>query len=69
MKVLRSGARRVVILRETHVSGRKVDRRVLAINVDAELGLITSVRDRAGQTARQSIHKRSSTGVWPDSKR
>ena len=45
-KVLGSGGRRVVLLREPHVSGRKVDRRVLAINVDAELWLITCVWDR-----------------------
>ena len=52
---LRSGDRHVLLLRETHVSGRKVDRRVLAVNDDAELGLITCVWDRTGQMARQSI--------------
>ena len=36
-----SGDRRVVLLLETHVSGRKVDRRVLATDVDEELELIT----------------------------
>ena len=41
--VLRSGDRRVVVLRETRVSGRKVDRRVLATDIDAELGLTICV--------------------------
>ena len=42
-----AGHRRGVLLRETHFS----DRRVLAINVDAELGLISCVWDRIDQTA------------------
>ena len=68
-QVPRSGDRRVVLLRETRVSGRKVDRRVLAINVDAELGLITFVWDRTGQMTGQSIPERSCTRVWSDSSR
>ena len=43
--VLGSGHSRVVLLLETHVSGRQVDRRVLATDIDAELGLITCVWD------------------------
>ena len=39
IKVLGSDDRRVVLLLETHVSGRKIDRRVLATDIDAELGL------------------------------
>ena len=57
--VLRGGDRRVVLLRKTHVSGRNVDERVLAIDADAELGLITCVWDRTGQKAKQSIPERS----------
>ena len=37
--VLRGCDRRVVLLLEALVSGWKIDRRVLAINVDTELGL------------------------------
>ena len=36
MKVLGSGDRRVVLQRETHVSGRKVGRRVLATDVGSD---------------------------------
>ena len=36
-----SGVCRVVVSLKTDVSGRKVDRRVLATDVDAELGLMT----------------------------
>ena len=46
IKILGSCDRRVVLLREAHVWGRETDRRVLAINVDAELGLTTCVWDR-----------------------
>ena len=46
----------------TYVSGRKVDRRVLAMNVDAELGLTTCVWDRTGQMARLSTPERSGKG-------
>ena len=53
----------VIVLRETHVSGRKVDRRVLAIDIDAELGLATCVWSRIGQVARLSTPEQSSTGV------
>ena len=59
VKVLGGGDRRVVPLLETHVSCRKVDRRVLATDIDAELGLITCVWDRIGQMARRSIPERS----------
>ena len=50
--------RRGVMLRETHVSVRKIDRSVLAINVDAELilkqfVLIACVRRGVGQMARE----------------
>ena len=41
---------------------RKIDRRVLAINVDTELVRITFVWDRTSHTARESIPERSSTG-------
>ena len=49
--------RRGVLLRETHVSVRKIDRSALAINVDAELllgqlWLITCVRRGVIQMAR-----------------
>ena len=50
--------RRGVMLRETHVSVRKIDRSVLAINVDAELilkhfVLMACVRRGVGQMARE----------------
>ena len=45
------------------VSGRKVDRRVLATDIDANLGFVTCVWDRIGQMARRSIPERSCTGV------
>ena len=62
-RVLGSGDRRVVLLLEIHLFGRKVDRSVLATDMDAGLGLITCVWDRIGQMARRSIPERSSTGV------
>ena len=37
---------------EAHVSGQKVDRRVLATDIDADLGFITCVLDWIGQTVR-----------------
>ena len=55
IKVLGSGDRRVVLLLDTHVSGWKVDRRVLATDIDAELGLITCVWDRIGQMTRRQV--------------
>ena len=68
MKVLGSGDRRVVLLLETHVSCRMVDRRVLTTDVDAELRLIQPVfGDRIGQIARRSIPERRYTGVLSDS--
>ena len=55
---------RVALLLETNVSGRKVDRRVLATDIDAELGLITCVWSRIGQMARLSTPERSRTRVF-----
>ena len=49
--------------KETHVSGRKVDRRVLATGIDAELGLINCVRDRIGQMTRRFIVEQQYTGA------
>ena len=46
------------------MSVRKIDRRVLAADIDAELGLITCVWDRIGQMTRRSIPERSYTGVY-----
>ena len=46
-----------------NVSGRKVARRVLATDIDAEVGLPTCVWDRIGQMARRSTPERSCTGV------
>ena len=56
---LGSGDRRVVLLLETHVYDRKVDRRVLAADIDAELGLVTCVWDRT----RRSTPERSRARV------
>ena len=53
----------VVFLLETHVSVRKVDRRVLAIDIDENLGLITCVWDRTGQKARRFTSEWSGRGV------
>ena len=63
LKVLGSGDHRVVLLLETHLSGRKVDRRVLATDIDAELRLMTCVWDRIDQMARRSTPERSCTRV------
>ena len=54
INVLRSGDRRVVLQRETDVSGRKVYRR---IDIDAELGLITCVW--IGPAEGQTVHPRA----------
>ena len=67
VKVLRSGDCRVILQLETAFSGRKIDRRVLAADVDAELGLITSVWSRIGQMARRSTPERSRARVKSDS--
>ena len=48
IEVLGSGDRRVVLLLETHVSGREVDRRVLATDIKADLGLLSCVWERIG---------------------
>ena len=61
------GDRRVVLLLETHVSVRKVDRRVLATDIDAELGLMTCDWHRIGQMTRQFIPKQSYTGAYSNS--
>ena len=66
-KVLGGGDRRVVLLLETHFSGWKVDRRVLATNIDAELGLITCVWSRIGQMARRSTPERIRARIQSDS--
>ena len=42
---------------------RKVDQRVLATDIDAELGLITCLWDRIGQLARRSTPERSRARV------
>ena len=47
---------------ETHISVLKVDRRVLATDIDADLWLINCVWDRIGQMARRSTQERSYTG-------
>ena len=59
----RSGDRSVVLKLETDVSGRKVDGRVLATDIEAELGLMTCVWDRTRQMARQSIPE-SDSSQW-----
>ena len=53
IKVLGSDDRRVVLLLETYVSVRKVDRRVFATDIDAALGLMT----------RRSIHEQLHRGL------
>ena len=63
IQVLGSSDRCVVLLLETHVCVQKVDGRVLAADIDAELGLMTCVLDRIGQMTRRSITERSYTGV------
>ena len=62
-----SGDCRVVLLLETDVSGRRVDRCVLATDIDAELGLTTCVWSRIGQMARWSTPERNGTRVQSDS--
>ena len=57
-EVLGSGDCRVVLLLETHVSGR---------DIDAHLGLITCVWSRIGQMARRFTPERSRTRVQSDS--
>ena len=66
LAALRSGVRRVVLLRETHVSGRKVDRRVLAINVDAELGIATClmVKSSCGQKIKKYVSFQIPFDAW-----
>ena len=65
IKTLSGGDVCVVIVREILVAVGEVDRRVLVTDIDAELGLITSVWSRIGQMA-QTLpstaegHRRSS---------
>ena len=53
-------------LLETHVSVRKVDRRVLATDIDAELGLITCVWDRIGGPSQNGVTQvvQSDSSQW-----
>ena len=51
--VLLGGDCRVFLQLEAALSGGKIDRRVLATDVDAELGLITCVWSRTGG---QTVH-------------
>ena len=44
----------VAVVREIPVAVGKVDRRVLVAGIDTELGLVTSVWSRIGNTARHS---------------
>ena len=50
-----NGERRVVLLLETHVSVRKIDRSVLATDIDAALGLAACVNRPDDQT----VHPRA----------
>ena len=63
VKVLRSGDCHVTLQLEAALSGRKIDRRVLATDVDAELSLVTCVWSRIGQMARRSTPERSRARV------
>ena len=63
VKILWSGDCRVILQVEAAFSGRKVDRRKLAADVDAELGLIIFVWNRIGQMARRSTPEWSRTRV------
>ena len=69
VKVLRSGDCRVTLQLEAALSGRKIDRRVVATDVDAELGLVTCVWSRIAQIGRRSTPGRSRARVrrMPDS--
>ena len=67
VEVLRSGDCRVVLQLEAALPGRKVDRRVLVTDADAELGLVTCVRSRIGQMARRSTPEVSRARVQSDS--
>ena len=62
VKVLQSGDCRVTLQLDAALSGRKIDRRLLATDADAELGLKTCVWSRVGQMARRSPPERCS--VW-----
>ena len=61
VKILRGGDCRVTLRLEAALSSRKVDRRMVAADVDAELW------SRIGQMARRSTPERSCTGVSSDS--
>ena len=51
------------IAREILFAVREVDRRVLLVDVDTDLGLITCVRSRIGQAARHSTPVSRGAGV------
>ena len=55
----------VIIAREIPVTVREVDRRVLIVCVDTEVGLITCVRSRTGQAARHSTPVSRGARGWP----
>ena len=68
LKIFSGGGCCVVLVREIPVDVGpvdvgEVDRRVLVADIDAELGLVTSVWVRIGQVAIQSTPRRSGTGV------
>ena len=64
----RDGVCQVIPEVEAVFPGRKVDRRVLTVDVDAELGLITCARSGIGQMARRSTPRRCRTLCgWFDS--
>ena len=56
----RDSGRQVILMVEAVLPGRNIDRRVLAIDFDAELGLITCERCGVGQTVGQLLRRRVS---------
>ena len=50
----RDGVRQVILKVEPVFPGREVDRRVLTLNIDAEVGLLTCAWSGIGQMARRS---------------
>ena len=70
VKVLRSGDCRVTLQLEAAPFCRKIDRRLLATDVDAEVGLITYVWSRIGQMVHTKAESRtgsvSGVGVVAD---
>ena len=57
----------VVAARETSVTVREIDRRVLLVHVAVEVGLKTCVWSRLGQAARQSTLVSGGTWVYSTS--